>query len=127
MSSEMIAIVALFFGPIVAIVTSIIAAKVARKNGVEGTNISRRQADTNEFSAMTEGFTESFRQMHLQIQELKGRVGALELEKDSLAEKLHDSTIERAELLAHLLAVEALVPTPPGPPTRPTRIAKSIV
>ena len=124
MSSEMIAIFALFFGPLVAIISSIIAAKVARKNSVEGSNISRRQADTNEFSAMTEGFTESFRQMHLQIQELKGRVDLLEREKDELAAKLHDSTIERSELLEHLRAVEALVPNPPGPPMRPVRLQK---
>ena len=121
MSSEMLAILALFLGPTVAIVSSLIAAKVSRKNGVEGVKLSRREADTNEFSAMTDGFTESFRQMHLQIQELKGRVDALEREKDALAAKLHESTIERAELLQHLLAVEALVPDPPGAPARPVK------
>lgn len=120
----MLALIALFLGPLVAVVSSLIAANVAKKNGTEGARISRRQADTNEFSAMTEGFTESFRQMHLQIQELKGRVDALEIEKDELAAKLHESTIERAELLEHLRAVEALVPNPPGPPERPVRIRK---
>ena len=124
MSSEMLALLALFLGPLVAIVSSLIAARVTRRNSVEGANISRRQADTNEFSAMTEGFTESFRQMHLQIQELKGRVDALEIEKDALAAKLHESTIERAELLEHLRAVESLVPNPPGPPERPVRWQK---
>ena len=120
----MLALAALFLGPLVAIVSSIIAAKVSRKNGVEGANLGRREADTNEFSAMTEGFTESFRQMHLQIQDLKGRVGNLEVEKAAMAEKLHESTIERSELLEHLRAVEALVPNPPGPPERPVRWQK---
>ena len=124
MSSEMLALIALFLGPTVAIASSLIAAKVAKRNSVEGANLGRREADTNEFSAMTEGFTESFRQMHLQIQELRGRVDTLEVEKDALAARLHESTIERAELLELLRAVEALVPNPPGAPERPARWLK---
>ena len=124
MSSEMLALIALFLGPTVAIASSLIAAKVAKRNSVEGANLGRREADTNEFSAMTEGFTESFRQMHLQIQELRGRVDTLEVEKDALAARLHESTIERAELLEHLRAVEALVPNPPGAPERPAKWLK---
>ena len=124
MSNETLALLALFLGPLVAVFSSLIAAKVSRKNAVEGVHLTRRQADTNEFSAMTEGFTESFRQMHLQIQELKNRLDALEKEKDELVAKLHESTIERSELLEHLRAVEALVPNPPGPPMRPVRLQK---
>lgn len=124
MSNETLALLALFLGPLVAVFSSLIAAKVSRKNAVEGVQLTRRQADTNEFSAMTEGFTESFRQMHLQIQELKNRLDTLEKEKDELVAKLHESTIERSELLEHLRAVEALVPNPPGPPTRPVRLQK---
>ena len=124
MSSETLALLALFLGPLVAVFSSLIAAKVSRKNAVEGVQLTRRQADTNEFSAMTEGFTESFRQMHLQIQELKNRLDTLEKEKDELVAKLHESTIERSELLEHLRAVEALVPNPPGPPMRPVRLQK---
>ena len=121
MSSEILALAALFLGPLVAIISSIMVSRVSRKNSTEGATISRREADTNEFSAMTDGFTESFRQMHLQIQELRMRVDDLEKEKNILAAKLHESTIERAELLNHLRAVEALVPDPPGVPVRPAK------
>lgn len=124
MSNEALALIALFLGPTVAIVSSLIAARVSKKNGVEGANLGKREAQTHEFSALTEGFTESFRQMHLQIEELRGRIDTLEHEKDKLAAELHESTLERAELLQHLLAVEALVPNPPGPPTRPVKWQK---
>ena len=124
MSNEMLALIALFLGPTVAIASSLIAARVSKRNTVEGTNLGKREAQTHEFSALTEGFTESFRQMQLQIQELRGRVDTIEEERDTLAEKLHESTLERAELLQHLLAVEALVPDPPGAPVRPARWLK---
>lgn len=120
----MLALIALFLGPTVAIASSLIAARVSKRNTVEGTNLGKREAQTHEFSALTEGFTESFRQMQLQIQELRGRVDTIEEERDTLAEKLHESTLERAELLQHLLAVEALVPDPPGAPVRPARWLK---
>lgn len=119
MSSATLATLALFSGPIAAIFGSILTVRVMRKGNSQMTAVSNREASTNEFSALTEGFTESFRQMKLQMQELQQRVTDLEKDKEKLMAVAAKDLKEKAQILEHLIEVEKLVPNPPGPPPRP--------
>lgn len=116
MSDQSLAIVSLTLGPIVALVAAIITARVMRRNNKDELHINTKDAETNQFTALTEGYTETFRQLRLDMQDMQKRVIALEAEKKVLA---IENSSDRALFLAHLTEVEKLVPVPPGPPARP--------
>lgn len=108
--------VQLFGGPVITglilIVVAVIQSVRSKQNTDSTVSISKQEANTHEFGALTEGFVAQFELMKItqsnqteEIKELTGRVKSME--------------DERIDILEHLSAVEALVPVPPGPPIRP--------
>lgn len=47
------------------------------------------------------------------------RIDALETKVDDLNEKHVVDRRQKAEMIRHIIALEALIPNPPGPPARP--------
>lgn len=82
-------------------------------------DIREQEAETHYFAAITEGFVEQLRLVNNQYDRLSARYTDLEAKHTALEARFTEIDKQRAELLKHVEALEALVPTPPGPPPRP--------
>lgn len=123
---DIFGLTSLILGPVLGVVAAIIASRATKKASNDEVAVSSTEAATNQFRALTEGYTETFRQMKLQIQDMDHRMGEqeariTELEKanSDLVEKDTFNTQERKELLAYLESIKKLVPDPPGIPIPP--------
>jgi len=102
--------VLVFLGVVVKVVFDRITSKGTQK-------VSEKEANTNEFTAIIDGFERS-------LKAVNERVDDLVIENTGLKERVDGLEETNDSLLAHVAVLESLVPTPPGPPTRPLNIRK---
>jgi predicted nucleic acid-binding Zn-ribbon protein len=95
--------------------------------------VSEKQAHTAEIAMIIDGFTESLAAVQSQLdraekayltldakhEELKQKHEGLVKDHETLASRIDLSERDRAQMIAHIVALEALIPNPPGPPERP--------
>jgi len=103
-----------------------------REEKLVATDVQRQDADTRQFQALLEGYSNQVRDLLLDNQNLRitlqeqnkriagqDRVIASLEERVTAAEaELQQATSERQQYLDHITHLEALIP-PPGPPPRP--------
>lgn len=134
MSPEMIQLLALpFFTVIGVLIKSLwdwLTARMTNRVSTKQVQISETEANTRQFQAIVEGFTQSLAAVSARAQSAEERAGKAEASSklandraETLEGRLDDvereREHERAELINHLNKVELLVPNPPGPPPRP--------
>jgi len=98
--------------PLTGVVVAIIADRRSKNTTTQTVAVSEQEADTHQFAALTEGFVEQLRILKEDVAEQRGLV-------KSLTERVETLESQKLEMLAHILALEVLVPNPPGPPKRP--------
>lgn len=105
----------LFVGPLLgalALAGVIYQSVQNRKNNQDTVGVSRREAGTHEFTAITAGFVAQVAMLSKIQEDQQAQI-------TDLQEQLASIRTERSEILEHLKTVEKLVPTPPGVPLRP--------
>ena len=75
-------------------------------------NVSEQEAQTHQIQAIFEGFNTSLNVVSKRAEDAENAVKELR----TRVEKLED---ERDLLISHIVDLEQLVPSPPGPPARP--------
>jgi chromosome segregation ATPase len=120
-------------GPISGIIVAIIANHRNKKTAQadsqiadKGVRVTERDSHTREIAMIIDGFTESLASVREELKDTRSRYDGLTLryselaaKHEILAKKVETSEAQRAEMIAHIVELEAIVPNPPGPPTRP--------
>lgn len=120
-------------GPISAIIIAYIVDRRTHKtnqsssrNSERAVEIDEKEAHTHEVSMIIEGFTQSLESLRTDLtrtqndlKTARGEIDALRTEQAEANRKIAISNRIRAEMMLHIMALEAMVPNPPGPPTRP--------
>ena len=125
-SDPTVAWIALFLGPLSAIVVAFIASSVNRKNGKESGTVAQKEAATHEFAVLIDGFTDQISSMREDITAARAEAKEAKTEAATANSKVTELTgrvrtleFEKGELIAHIELLENTIPTPPGPPPRP--------
>lgn len=88
------------------------SAKLNRDTGKETTDINEKDVNTKAAAQLTEMFTEGLNELRTELKEAKNQMKDLKLEVNELR-------ADNQSLVAHIEALEKLVPNPPGSPIRP--------
>lgn len=137
---QVVTIIGLVAAPLAGVVVALIVDRRTKmRNSMEGTvaersvKVEEREAYNHEVAIIIEGFTASLERTDKELARALARIEQSETSHRITREELKDTQIEvkelrlkheqndrqRAEMIRHIQALEALVPTPPGPPTRP--------
>jgi hypothetical protein len=144
---EIIGIIAAVAAPISGIVVAIIVDQRTKRKGLtEAENaenataatlaaieVDEKEAHNHEVAIIIEGFTSSLQNLRAEISDTRlqlaearemqrqDREARIKLENEVYELKAHQrqDLRDKAEMMRHILDLEKLVPTPPGPPTRP--------
>lgn len=137
---QVVTIIGLVAAPLAGVVVALIVDRRTKmRNSMEGTvaersvKVEEREAYNHEVAIIIEGFTASLERTDKELARALERIEQSETSHRITREELKDTQIEvkelrlkheqndrqRAEMIRHIQALEALVPTPPGPPTRP--------
>jgi hypothetical protein len=121
--------IAAIIGPLIgvfALIGVIYQANKARDTGKETVEVSERDVQTKAFTALTEMFTVGLNEVRLELASAKQDAinekaarGVLETKVSNNLERITLLEDERSELKEHIIVLEGLVPSPPGPPPRP--------
>lgn len=102
------------------------AAKMSSKVQSKQVQVSEKEAETHQWQAIVDGFTASLAAVNVRAEgaEREARDAKAEAAVSSGKINLLDQRVnalegERREMLNHIIALEHLVPYPPGPPKRP--------
>lgn len=96
-----------------------VASRFTSKNSTRATKVSETEAETNQFSALTEGFVEQLRALREDLKEQRELRDTDRLEISKLTDRVQANEEREQRYLEHILLLEGLVPNPPGPPVRP--------
>lgn len=103
-----------------------IASKRSHKVSTQQVSISEKEANTHQFQAIVEGFTQSMAVIsnRATVAEAQAQKATEQAERannraEALENRLDVMERERTDIIAHLGVVELMVPNPPGPPPRP--------
>ena len=135
-----IVLIAAIGGPLSGIIIALVADHRSKRN-LHATNqvelktieVCEKEAHTHEIAVIIEGFTTSLENMRTDLQDTRAELTATKTELTATREELRrtredhsklrdrvdQSDIERDLMIRHITDLEALVPNPPGPPTRP--------
>lgn len=121
MPPEIIQLLSLPFFGALGVIAKIIWDAVRDRNvhkvALSQVNVSEKDANTRQFEAIVEGFTQSLTAARTEAERANTRAGALETRLDNLE---RERAVEHIQIVEHLTKLEMLVPNPPGPPPRPT-------
>lgn len=113
-------------GPLIGLfgaAATIISIVYARRNSKDNINVSKQEANTHEFEALTRGYADALAEVRRAREEDKAefqdQINGLQRQITSQGDQITLLKDERAEILDHLNSVEKLIPVPPGPPLRP--------
>lgn len=98
-------LVSVLLTPFMVLLGAIINGLVMRRGHKLSNKVGEHEAKTHEFSAIVDGFETLLTQQKNELSELRNRVDKLE-------------SYQR-DLIEHVDILEALIPSPPGPPPRP--------
>lgn len=96
-----------------------VTSKRTSKDSAEATNVSETEAETNQFSALTEGFVEQLRILKEDLNEQRELRKSDRTEINNLTARVEANERREQEYLNHIGHLESLIPNPPGPPVRP--------
>lgn len=121
-----LSLAALFASPLSGVVVAWIASRRSKKQtdvtvavDEKGLVIQEQEANTRIFSAITEGFVERLRDINEAYDKLETRYNALEKRYTNLEARFEATENVKNQMINHIVALEALVPIPPGAPKRP--------
>lgn len=128
-----ITLLSLLAGPITALIALYFNDRRSKRNIDQTVTISKQEAETNEFSVLTAGYTASFERLTKEVGAERERGDKMEADvarqktlnnaiTDELAivKAANRRLADRVDIiLDHLGRVEQMVPNPPGPPPRP--------
>ena len=110
--SLILSVAALIVGPLSGVVVAALGARASRGNTAETVAPAEHDATTREFTELRASYAEALRQSN----ELYDR---LEKRFEVLDEKFNKQAEKQERMVQHIVALERLVPNPPGPPARP--------
>lgn len=137
---EMFTVIALILGPVSGIVVAVVVDRRSKRGQEQNTDVAlrtvrvdEREAHNHEVAIIIDGFTASLSNMRADLDRavsesrgLKDELRGQSAEILELREKIDKAEALAAvqaghisELVSHITDLEALVPNPPGPPTRP--------
>lgn len=119
--------------PFLVLIGVVTTAVVQRLNGKSthnvaqaGVAVSETEAETHQFQAIIDGFTQSLAAVskraesaESQSEIAKATAEAAESKANELSQRVRSLEDERHDAITHVLLLEALIPYPPGPPSRP--------
>lgn len=118
-TSLVLAVIALIATPLSGVLVGLISSRASRKNTTTTAAVSQQEADTHEFAELTNAYDKllarseaQYARLDLQYQELAGQ-------HISVMEELRLLKDQYGAVIRHVIALEALIPNPPGPPARP--------
>lgn len=138
---SVIGIVSAVAAPISGVVVAIIVNRRTKQERADGTttamravSVDEKEAHTHEIAVMIEGFATSLENMRLDLAEARAQSASAHAEAASARQEAASARAElselkiqlqwyvadRLEMIRHIVHLEDLIPTPPGPPTRPT-------
>jgi hypothetical protein len=88
-----------------------------KKKAVE---VSETEAETHAFQAIIEAMQMNMNALTNRTAIAERRADAIEKKADAALERVSTLENEKHEMVDHIVALEHLVPNPPGPPARPT-------
>jgi hypothetical protein len=106
-------------GPASGIVIALIVNHRNKQTTVATVGVSEKEAHTHEIAMIIDGFTESLAAVRSELKATTEKNVVIEKKYDALAERF-DRAEHREQLMRrHIVALEELIPNPPGPPARP--------
>jgi outer membrane murein-binding lipoprotein Lpp len=136
----LIALVAGIGGPASGIAVAVIADRRSKREHPTAVDVSQktvkvseREAATHEIAVIIDGFNTSMTNLRADVtaaredsataraeaREAREEHGLLKEKHEALTDRVETSERERAEMIRHIVALENLIPNPPGPPPRP--------
>jgi predicted RNase H-like nuclease (RuvC/YqgF family) len=106
--------------PVIAIITVVIKGFFDSRARTGHNKVSEQEANTHEFTAIINGFKDSLKAVNDRVDDQNEQIKELQDKVHALEDTNAELTSEREMYLRHIATLEALVPNPPGPPTRPT-------
>lgn len=103
---------ALVIGPLSGVGVAMVGARASRKNTSETVAPAEHDANTREFTELRAAYAEALRQSNEQYDRLESRFNDLET-------KFAAQRSTQEQMVQHIVALERLIPNPPGPPARP--------
>lgn len=100
--------------------------KGTQKVAEGGVSVSETEAETHQFQAIIDGFTKSLEVVSARAESAEKKATAAESKAteaedkaNELSQRVRSLENERHDAISHVLLLEAMIPYPPGPPTRP--------
>lgn len=136
-----IAVISAIAAPLSGVVVAIIVNRRTKQERADGSTtamksvqVNEKEAHTHEIAVMIEGFSTSLENMRLDLADARAQSAAAHAEAASAKQEAASARAElselriqiqwyvadRLEMIRHIVHLEDLIPTPPGPPTRPT-------
>lgn len=119
--------------PVTSVITLIIQNLFARRKNKTDAQVQLGNARVSEMDVAFDGLTSNINSMSEQLKELRGELRDAKADARRTQDELNttrsdlrrletqvsDLRVERLHFLSHISLLESLVPSPPGPPTRP--------
>lgn len=117
--SEILAVLALIAVPLSGVLGAWLTGRASRKNTSATVHVSQQEADTHEFTELTNAYDRLLNRSEVQYKSLDSQYQALRESHASLVEDVKGLRSLYDKVISHVIVLESLVPNPPGPPARP--------